>query len=391
MTSSISRLLPHLLFMVLLGACSFDREPAPDEGIHPRALDSVSIADPEDALTFARTGSGNSRRLIAVTRYGVGIVEGVDLSLSLGRHVTDPIRTFLDEGYDVLRDLVMRAPPGVRVSVSASELVIPVNLRDHHIAAGTNFPEHAGETAVEDGPFLFPKMVRPTGPYSPVPAGNALLDYEVELAWVPLEPLTGPTPPRYLGLVVCNDYTDRDTLLRGVDVGNIASGKGFTTGKSFPGYLPVGNLFVVPRDFRAFAKGLELRLYVNYRVRQQSMAREMIWDIDDLLAETWDRRSLTWEHRAQQASLLGESEGIPDRILLMSGTPHGTVFRGISNRQKISGFLAWLFGGWKEPIASHAIGAYIDNARSTGVYLQPGDQVAIRVDYLGVIRNEVTR
>jgi 2-keto-4-pentenoate hydratase/2-oxohepta-3-ene-1,7-dioic acid hydratase in catechol pathway len=377
--------------MVLLGACCFDREPASDEKVHPRALDSVSIADPEDALTFARTGSGNSRRLIAITQYRGGIVEGVDLSVSLGRHVTDPIRTFLDEGYDVLCDLVLRATPDASISVPASELVIPVNLRDHHIAAGTNFPEHAGETAVKDGPFLFPKMVRPTGPYSPVPAGNALLDYEVELAWVPLEPLADPTPPEYLGLVVCNDYTDRDTLLRGVDIGNIASGKGFTTGKSFPGYLPVGNLFVVPRDFRAFAKGLELRLYVNDRVRQQSMAREMIWDIDDLLAQRWARRSLAWEHRAQQVPLLDDSERIPDRILLMSGTPHGTVFRGISSRQRISGFLAWLFGGWEESIASHAIGAYIDDARSAGAYLQPGDQVTIRVDYLGVIHNQVTR
>ena len=121
------------------------------------------------------------------------------------------------------------------------------------------------------------------------------------------------------------------------------------------------------------------------------MAKEMIWDIDDLLAQTWARRSLTWEHRAQQVSLLGESEMIPDRILIMSGTPHGTVFRGIATRQKVSGFLSWISGGWEDSIPTHAISAYIDDARSAGAYLQPGDQVAIHVDYLGVIRNEVTR
>jgi 2-keto-4-pentenoate hydratase/2-oxohepta-3-ene-1,7-dioic acid hydratase in catechol pathway len=388
---AISRLLLLLVFVLPVGACSSEWEPAFDATIDPSELESLEIARPQDALTFARVGSAGPLRLIAVTRYEAGVVEGVDLSLSLGRHVSDPVRTFLDEGYDALRDRVLRAARGARVSVSAGELVIPLGLRGHHIAAGTNFPEHAGETAVEHGPFLFPKIVSPTGPYSPVPAGAGLLDYEVEVAWVTLEPLADPTPPEYLGLIVCNDYTDRETLLRSVDVGDIESGRGFTTGKSFPGHLPVGNLFVVPRDFRAFVESLELRLYVNSRLRQQSMASEMIWDVDELLAQTWDRRSLSWEHRGGQVSLLEESEFVPDRTLIMSGTPHGTVFRGVSTGQKLSGFLAWLMGGWGSSIPAHAISAYVDDARSAGVYLQPGDRVAIHVDRLGAIRNQVTR
>lgn len=390
MSWAVSRLLPLVVFIVHLGACSFEWEPAFDAAVDPSEIDSVAIADPGSALTFARIGSDGPRRLIAVTRYEAGIVEGVDLSASLGRHAADPVRIFLEEGYEVLRGALARAEPGARVSIPANELVIPLDLRDHHIAVGTNFPEHAGEASVEHGPFLFPKIVSPTGPYSPVPARAALLDYEVEVAWVPLTPLSDSTLPEYMGLVVCNDYTDRETLLRSVDVGEIESGKGFTTGKSFPGYLPVGNLFVVPRDFRAFAENLELRLYVNNRLRQQSMAREMIWDIDSILAQTWTRRSLTWEHRARQVSLLGESVRIPDRILIMSGTPHGTVFRGITARQKISGFLTWLLGGWEDSISTHAISAYIDDARSARIYLQSGDQVAIHVDHLGVIRNAVT-
>ena len=376
--------------MGLLGACSFAWEPAFDEAVEPSELGSVAISDPGDALTFARIGPDGARRVIAVTRYQAGSVEGVDLSASLGRQVSDPIRIFLEEGYDALRGIVLRAAPGARVSIPASELVIPLDLRDHHISAGTNFPEHAGETSVEHGPFMFPKVVSPTGPYGPVPTGTGLLDYEVEVAWVTLESLTDHTPPEYMGHVVCNDYTDRETLLRGVDVGDVESGKGFTTGKSFPGYLPVGNLLVIPRDFRAFAANLELRLYVNYRLRQRSMAREMIWDIDDLLVQTWARRSLTWKHRDERVSLLGEMKFIPDRTLIMSGTPHGTVFRGITTIQKMSGFLAWLLGGWAYSIPTHAISAYIDDARSAGVYLEPGDQVAIHVDYLGVIRNAVT-
>jgi 2-keto-4-pentenoate hydratase/2-oxohepta-3-ene-1,7-dioic acid hydratase in catechol pathway len=385
----ISRLLLLLVFVALLGGCSFDWEPAFHSTIDASELDSVAIADPENALTFARIESDGPRRLIAVTRYEGGRVEGMDLSVLFGRHMNDPIRAFLEEGYDALRGVMLGAASGARVSVPAEELVIPLDLRDHHIAAGTNFPEHAGETSVDHGPFLFPKMVRPTGPYSPVRVRTGLLDYEAEVAWIPFEALADATPPESMGLVVCNDFTDRETMLRSLDVGNIESGKGFTAGKSFPGYLPVGNLFVVPRDFRAFAENLELRLYVNYRLRQRSMAREMIWDIDDLLAQTWARRSLTWEHRDEEVSLPGEVEFIPDRTLIMSGTPHGTVFQGITTGQKLSGFLAWLFGGWAYSIPTHAISAYIDDARSAGVYLKPGDEVSIHVDYLGVIRNAV--
>jgi len=357
----------------------------------PGQFGSVAVADPEDALTFARVGPEGARRLIAVTRYQEGRVEGVDLSASLGRPAADPIRVFLEVGYDRLRIAVSQPPDAARFSVPAEELAIPVDLRGHQVAAGINFPEHAGETSVEHGPFLFPKLVSPTGPYSSVRAGGALLDYEAELAWVPLEPLPGPTPPEFMGLVLCNDYTDRETLLRSVDVEDVASGRGFTTGKSFPGYLPVGNLFVVPRDFRSFAANLELRLYVNDRLRQRSMTGEMIWDVDEIFAQTWARRALGWEHHGQEVSLLEEPGVILDRTLLMSGTPHGTVFRGIGVRHKLSGVWTWLLGGWGESIPSHAISAYLEDARSAAAYLQPGDRVVIHVDYLGAIRNQVTR
>ena len=73
---------------------------------------------------------------------------------------------------------------------------------------------------------------------------------------MPLAPLAPEHDrPASMGLVLCNDYTDRDALLRTLDPWNPGSGKGFTTGKSFPGSLPVGDLFVIPRDVRAFTAG----------------------------------------------------------------------------------------------------------------------------------------
>ena len=133
-----------------------------------------------------------------------------------------------------------------------------------------------------------------------------------------------------------------------------------------------------------------LRLYVNNALRQRAAADETIWDFSRTVAEIWKRRSTTWDHNGQQVSLLGDSEVIRDRVLIMSGTPHGVVFRGIPTAQRLSGFFAWLLGGWGKSIPDHVIEAYIRDAKSARLYLQRGDRVVIHVDRLGVIDNGIT-
>jgi 2-keto-4-pentenoate hydratase/2-oxohepta-3-ene-1,7-dioic acid hydratase in catechol pathway len=179
-----------------------------------RGDDTVAIAPLDEALTFARAAG----RLIAVTEYRAGRVSGVDLGSG------DPISLLDAVGWDGARDRVATASDSDRVVVDAHTLDVPVDLRDHHVAAGTNYPEHAGEAEVDDGPFLFPKLVQPTPPRASVPVGDALLDYEVELAWVTLAPVAPGETPSRMGLVLCNDYTDRATLLRLVDVWDPTSG-----------------------------------------------------------------------------------------------------------------------------------------------------------------------
>jgi 2-keto-4-pentenoate hydratase/2-oxohepta-3-ene-1,7-dioic acid hydratase in catechol pathway len=276
------------------------------------------------------------------------------------------------------------------VVLPAGDLVMPIDLGDHHIAAGTNYPEHAGEAQVEDGPFLFAKLVKPTGPYAPVAVGEALLDYEVELAWVTLAPVEEGDRPTAIGLVLCNDYTDRATLLRHVDPWDPTSGKGFTTGKSAPGFLPIGNLFVIPRDARGFAAALELRLFVNDRLRQRARVSEQIWDLDAMLAETWARRTVTWDHRGSRVALVPAGT-IPARTLLMSGTPGGTIFTGIGLGTRATGAFSWLASGASGSLTGAVIEAYIRDARAAATYLQAGDRVTIHVDRLGVIDNHIVR
>jgi 2-keto-4-pentenoate hydratase/2-oxohepta-3-ene-1,7-dioic acid hydratase in catechol pathway len=373
----------------VLSGCGFTWEPAFDEAIDPATIASVAIAESNDALTFARFDSGDRRRVLLVSKYSANRIEGIDLGGALGQEIADPIDAFHRHGYDGLRALTVDGAPETRVTVAASDLVIPVDLGDRHIAAGTNFPEHADDAGVEDGPFLFAKLVVPTEPYAAVPAGDGLLDYEVELAWVTIEPLTQGSSPRHMGVILCNDYTDRETLMRHVDAYDVASGKGFTTGKSFPGFLPVGNLFVIPRDFRSFADNTQLQLFVNHRLRQRSPASAMVWDFDEIVRQTWARRDRKWEHRGSPISLPGSDGTIPTRTLILAGTPHGTVFDGIRSSQMAAGVFAWLFGGWSKPLPAHVVDAYIGDARRAGIYLQPGDRVVIHVDRLGVINNVV--
>ena len=352
-------------------------------GLDERTFASVSIADPDKALTFARTGD----RLIGVREYRDGLVAGVDLSSRFG--TDDPIDLFNRMGYDALVQ-ALNTPSDI--AVPADRLTFPVRLYGHHIAAATNFPEHAGEVGVKEGPFLFAKLVSPTGPRSRLPAGDALLDYEVELAWVTLAPLPEGAPlPEFMGLIAVNDFTDRDTLLHGVDPTDVASGQGFATGKSRPGYLPVGDLFVIPADYRSYAESRTLELYVNRELRQEAPVSDAIWGIDEIVAQARARKNKLWTEQIGTVSLFPKTPGvISDRTLLLVGTPPGVVFRGVTSGQKVAGFFDWLFFGWEKSIPERAIDSYVRAARSEHIYLQPGDEVAIRIDGLGTIRTTIT-
>ncbi len=350
---------------------------------------TIAIAAAEEALTFARVEVAGEHRVLLVQRYAGGTIEAIDLTTALGQPVADPLSVYREHGYDSLASLAARPSAASVVRLPASSLTIPLDLGSHHVAAGTNYPAHAGESGVEDGPFLFVKLVMPTPPRASVAVGRALLDYEVELAWVTLDDIEDGVAPAEMGVILCNDYTDRDTLLRHIDVDDVPSGTGFTTGKSRPGYLPVGDLFVIPRDHRAFAAARELHLDVNGEARQASLVSAQIWDIDRLLVETWARLDKRWQHGDGEVSLLAEDAVLPARTLVMSGTPAGTVFQGISLTHKLRGIAAWLVGRCDESITDCVIDAYTGDPTIRAGYLQAGDRVAIAVDYLGTITNQI--
>lgn len=353
-------------------------------------VDTVNIAPLDQALTFARATLDGNERVIAVLEYSDATINGVDLSTTLKDSDNDPIDLFNTLGYEALRKIIETAPPEQHVSVATKDLAAPVNLTSAHIAAGTNFADHAEEATVEDGPFLFAKLVEPTGPYAAVSAGDALLDYEVELAFVTLNAMPLSESPQTMGLILCNDFTDRATLLGLVDPSDVTSGKGFATGKSAPGFLPVGNLFVIPRDLRAFVADINLHLSVNNETRQSAPMSFAIWDLDELFAQTLARENTTWDHLGEKVRLPIDNSTVPARTMFMAGTPGGTVFAGVSKSTMARGALRWAFGGWDKPVTARVVDRYIAAARKQGNYLQPGDRVAIRVNLMGEIKTTVT-
>lgn len=348
---------------------------------HAGTFGTVEIAPVEEALTFARDKAGT--RLILVSSYEGRRVTGVDLTAVFG--ATDPVALYNAKGYDAIA-----AAAGESVTLPLSELGLPVDLTASHIAAGTNFPEHAEESTVEDGPFLFAKEVEPTPFDAPIPAGDALLDYEVELCFVALEAFDISQAPKEAGLILCNDVTDRAKLMRNIDASDVTSGKGFTTGKSAPGFLPVGNLFVVPRDVRAFAAAVELRLWRGEELKQSARQSEAIWDFDELVRQSVARQDARWDFEGREVGLPVHDGMVPARTAILAGTPDGTVFQGVDKSSMALGAWDWLAGGWGRPLVSHVVERQIAKERSARRYLQPGESVVISVNRMGEIDSLVT-
>lgn len=344
------------------------------------ALATVDIAAPTEALTLARINIDGTPKLVSVSNYEEGTVSGLVLTGA----PDDPITAFQALGFEGLDALI--AASGAQFQVQASDLLMPVALTDRHIAAGTNFPEHAEEATVEDGPFLFTKAVQPTEsgelPYS----DDWLLDYEVELCFVGFETIELSSPPEHVGLFLCNDFTDRAALLRHLDPFDPASGKGFTTGKSAPGFMPIGDLFVIPRDRKSFVPDIELTLSVDGKERQRAFQRQAVWNFEEMLGQIDQRRDMVWDYRGTPIMLPLDNGTIPLRTALLGGTPSGTIFQGdIGLSVYVRAVFSWLFGGWDRSVVQWVIETVIEDAKASGDFLKPGNQVVLHADKLGTV------
>jgi 2-keto-4-pentenoate hydratase/2-oxohepta-3-ene-1,7-dioic acid hydratase in catechol pathway len=353
--------------------------------LQPTQRSGVAIAPVEQALTLARFNSPQGLRLMRVQRYQDGQVSGLDITEAQRAGRPDPVTLWNQLGYEAIA-----AAGGPAVTVAAEALELPFDGTAQQIAMGATYPEHAKEATLAQ-PFVFPKL-RPADRWNvDVPARQFLLDYEIELGFVALADVRAGSQPRHFGLVLASDYTDRARMLRDLDLGNTHSGQGFVGGKSVVPAMPIGALFVIPRDLGAFTRQLALRLYVNGQPRQLAEPRLLAWDIRRMLDESLARREMRFRlggGEAGEARLPIREGSIPARTLVLSGTSDGVAFRPPSGRQIFVGVVEWLASfRWHDP--QRVIEPTIREAYRNRSHLQPGDQVVMHADGLGLIVNTV--
>jgi 2-keto-4-pentenoate hydratase/2-oxohepta-3-ene-1,7-dioic acid hydratase in catechol pathway len=305
------------------------------------------VADRADALTFARTTEG----LILVTGHEGEAVVGVNLTERFGEAATADLITFVS-------NLDQVTLPDVHAGTerfSLADLLMPLSYTYPSVAAGTNFKEHAEEIYSDDPPFLFPKLVdagnwNESVPYLP------RLDFEAELCMFPLADIDDAASLPVFGLVLCNDFTDRWTLVKEIELGQPLGLTGFASGKGCEKCLPTGYFVVVPKS-PDFYLSLGLSLFVNDELKQQFDMKDVILPIDEIISQAFEDQHADYRHGEEPVSLLPHGH-IPKGTLILTGTAAGVLFKPV-------------------------------NIWNQGFYLQEGDVIRTQATYLGHLENTI--
>jgi 2-keto-4-pentenoate hydratase/2-oxohepta-3-ene-1,7-dioic acid hydratase in catechol pathway len=209
------------------------------------------------------------------------------------------------------------------------------------LCIGLNYRLHAEETKAKlpKYPILFMKSVaalqNPGGPIEiPMHLASEQVDYEGELAVVigrRCKNVSRENALDYvLGYTCANDVSARDWQLE-------RGGSQWCRGKGFDTFCPLGPC-IVTRDEIPDPQCLGLKTVVNGVVVQDSNTRDMIFSIASLI------------------EFLSGSTTLMPGTVIMTGTPQGVGMAG------------------KPPL-----------------WLKEGDQVAVEIEKVGVLKNEVKR
>jgi 2-keto-4-pentenoate hydratase/2-oxohepta-3-ene-1,7-dioic acid hydratase in catechol pathway len=305
------------------------------------------IADRADALTFGRSAEG----LILVTQHEGDALIGVNLTKRFGGDKTADLIAFVAD----LDQTTLPDENAISERFPLEELVMPLSYHYPSVAAGTNFKEHAEEIYSDDPPFLFPKVTEAGNWNEGVPF-LPRLDFEAELCMFPLADIESADSLSEYGLVLCNDFTDRWTLLKELDLGEPLGLTGFASGKGCEKCLPTGYLLVVPRA-PDFYLSLDLSLYVNDELRQRFRMADVILPIEEIVSRSFEHQKTDYRRGNERVSLLPHGY-IPKGTLMLTGTAAGVLFKPA-------------------------------NIWNQGFYLQAGDVVRTEATYLGHLENTV--
>ena len=233
------------------------------------------------------------------------------------------------------RAWVAEAPADSIVPLESIQLMAPLPRPPKVICVGLNYRDHAEETnmPIPSVPTIFAKF--PTAVIGPdasivLPKSSTRPDYEAELAFVIGE--GGRHIPasewrrHVLGYTMFNDVSSRDYQM---------ATSQWMMGKTFDTFAPLGP-WIVTADEIADPHALDISLTLNGVRMQNSNTRNLIFRIPELIA------------------FLSSVFTLEPGDVVSTGTPSGVGF-----------------------------------ARKPPVYLQPGDEVIVRIEGLGELRNPV--
>ncbi|MFN4114133.1 MAG: fumarylacetoacetate hydrolase family protein [Sphingomonadaceae bacterium] len=361
-------------------SASFEAEPL---------VSSVATLDSAITLTQRQRASDGTIATYLVIGLGPDGVQMIDLAELGAEALDDPFAALASLPQEALRPARLAEAPILTFPLAA--LLPAAGPGTRHIATGSNFAAHA-EEAGSTGVFQFPKF----GPASPAVTTvrvkpDALLDYEVELCLRFDRPVASAEDfdAAVKGLFLCGDFTDRATLARMADPGNLDSGRAFSDAKSGEDFFPSGALLVIPRDLAAFVAQERMTTAVNGEPRQDARGGEMTLDFRALaekaLADMKQARFL-YQGAMHRLSPTGQ---ITPGMALMSGTAEGVIFTGPTRADMIEGLLGWALGGGRLAVRDAVVERFIANELASGHFLQPGDRVDYASSRLGTIRVDV--
>lgn len=320
-----------------------------DERIETIPKHALRLAPVADTLTFARTRGNDVLLVAALDQKGVVAVNLTEFFDAKG---IDTLALYRNLGSEVIRT----ALDSEVTFIEWEALGLPFDPRAQAIAAGTNFAAHAEEVGLDEGPFLFPKISKPSAWNDSVPQSTRL-DYEVELCAVPMDDYTIEQPSA-LGVTLCNDFTDRWDLVRTIDLDGPLGRTGFADGKSGEHRLPIGALLVVPSDAERFLDAVKLGLAVNGDLRQEGRGSQMIWGASKVMQEALAQCDQPYKYEGAEIPLT-ECGAIKAGTVVMLGTPDGVAF------QMPNIWMPW-------------------------PYLRSGDEVLTYASHLGALRTRIT-
>ncbi|MGI8742729.1 MAG: fumarylacetoacetate hydrolase family protein [Bryobacteraceae bacterium] len=239
------------------------------------------------------------------------------------------------EGRAMIENRIYQPAAESTIPLSEVTVLAPIPRPPKLICVGLNYRDHAMESKMEipKVPTIFSKFssaVIGPGAHIVLPRNSTQPDYEAEFAFVigtgGRHIAAGDWRQHVFGYTIVNDVSARDFQMATTQ---------WLMGKTFDTFAPMGP-YLVTADEIADPHALDITMRINGEVLQNSNTRELIFKIPDLIA------------------YLSSVVTLEPGDVVSTGTPAGVGF-----------------------------------ARKPPRYLRPGDDVVVRVDQVGELRNPV--